>query len=67
MKTFEIIDCIRNNKICTIRAKHGKSALRKFLANHCMNTGFYEIHKRLNVWIMSSSFGSYFVAKEIKQ
>lgn len=65
MKQFKIIDCISNHEATIISARDGKSALRKFLRNHMMSTGFYEIHKRCDRWIMTSSYGSYFVAMPI--
>lgn len=66
MKQFNIIDCVSNHEVITISARDGKSALRKFLRNHMMSTGFYEIHKRCDRWIMTSSYGSYFVAMPTK-
>lgn len=67
MKQFNIIDCNNGETIETIATNNGKNALRLFLLRHCLSTGFYEIHKRLNTWIMSSSFGSYYIAREAKK
>lgn len=66
MKQFKIIDCISNRDTIVITSNNGKNALKQFLRNYCMSTGFYEIHKRCNRWIMTSSYGSYFVAMPIK-
>ena len=58
---YNIIDCNNNEIVSTIETNNGKNALKRF-RNDLLSTGFYEIHKRLNRWILSSSFGSYFVA-----
>ena len=58
---YNIIDCNNNEIVSTIETNNGKNALKRF-RNGLLSTGFYEIHKRSNRWILSSSFGSYFVA-----
>lgn len=58
---FKIVDCNNNEIVGMIESNNGKNALRIF-RRQLLSTGFYEIHKRLNRWILSSSFGSYFVA-----
>ena len=65
MKQFKIIDCISNHDTIIITSNNNKNALKQFLRNYCMSVGMYEIHKRCNRWIMTSSFGSYFVAMPI--
>lgn len=65
MKTFDIIDANNNQVVRTISAGNGKAALRQF-RNLFTATGMYEIHKVLNIWTLSSSYGAYFVAKEAK-
>ena len=74
MKNFEIFDCISNEYIkgmdlknISIKAQNGKSALKKFLRQYVLSTGMYEIHKRCNRWIMTSTYGSYFVAMPKKE
>lgn len=67
MKRFAIVDAIRNETRVIIESNNGKNALKQFRTKHAMSTGFYEIHKRCNRWIMSSSYGSYFVAQPIKE
>ena len=70
MKTYAIYDATRKDaheKLMEIEAGNGKSALRKFQRNHCMNSGMYEIHKvKANCWEMSSTYGSYFYATPIE-
>jgi hypothetical protein len=67
MEKFVIMDMVgKENAIATIYAKNGKSALKKFLQSHCMNTGIYEIKKDY-FWYMVSSFGSYFRALPVKE
>lgn len=63
---FEIVDCNNNEVVSRIETNNGKNACKQFLSKHYMSTGFYEIHKRLNRWILSSSYGAYFVAMPIK-
>ena len=63
MKNFAIIDMVSNNTICIIPAANGKSALNKFKMR-LMSSGFYEIHKENENWVLSSSYGSYFKAME---
>jgi len=58
---FIIYDSNNNSPICKIPSNNGKNALKKF-RNCLMSSGFYEIHKRCNIWILSSSYGAYFVA-----
>lgn len=67
MKQFNIIDCNSGETLTTITTNNGKNALKQFLSKYCMSIGFYEIHKRLNTWILSSSFGAYFIAREAKK
>ena len=74
MKNFMIYDCISNDYVrgmnlqaIMIQAQNGKSALQKFLRNYVTSTGMYEFHKRCNRWIMTSTYGSYFVAMPIKE
>lgn len=71
MKDFVIYDCISNDHVrgmdlkpITIQAQNGKSALKKFLSMYVMSTGMYEFHKRCNCWIITSTYGSYFVAMQ---
>lgn len=63
MKNFTIIDMISNNPVCAIPARNGKSALKKFKTG-LMSTGFYEIRKENDTWILSSTYGAYFKAIE---
>ena len=65
MKKFIIIDCINSENVAEIYTNNGKNALKQF-RNRFTSTGIYEIHKRLNTWILSSTYGSYFIAKEAK-
>lgn len=60
-KIFNITDCNNGQIVARIETNNGKNALRKF-RNGLMSTGFYEIHKRCNRWVLSSSYGAYFVA-----
>ena len=66
MKTFIIFDATRvgnHEPIAEINAGNGKTALRKFQQNHCMNAGIYEIRRtKKSCWEMSSTYGSYFYA-----
>lgn len=63
MKNFAIIDMVSNKPLCIIPAANGKSALNKFKMQ-LMSSGFYEIHKENENWVLSSSYGSYFKAME---
>ena len=74
MKKFMIYDCISNDYVrgmnleaISIQAGNGKSALQKFLRMYVMSSGMYEFHKRCNRWIMTSTYGSYFVAMPKKE
>lgn len=60
-RAFIITDCISGQVVARIETNNGKNALRKF-RNGLMATGFYEIHKRCNRWILSSTYGAYFIA-----
>lgn len=63
---FIIHDCNSKEIVARIYTNNGKNALRKF-RNGLMSTGCYEIHKRCNTWILSSSYGAYFVAIPVKE
>ena len=63
---FLINDCNSKEIVARIETNNGKNALRRF-RNVLMSTGFYEIHKRCNLWILSSSYGAYFVAIPVKE
>ena len=63
---FLINDCNSKEIVARIETNNGKNALRKF-RNGLMSTGCYEIHKRCNLWILSSSYGAYFVAVPMKE
>ena len=65
MKVFAIKNTVSDALITVIVAPNGKTALQRFLREHCMNTGMYEIHKHSGEWVLSSSYGSYFIAKEL--
>lgn len=66
---FNIIDCNNGSVLCTIETNNGKNALRRFRNNYCLSSGFYEIHKnkRAGQWILSSTYGTYFVARKVKE
>lgn len=61
MKNFVIIDMISNKPIASVPARNGKAALNKF-KTRLTSTGFYEIHKEGNEWVLSTSYGAYFKA-----
>lgn len=63
---FAIVDAIRNESVRVVESNHGKNALQKF-RNSLLSTGIYEIHKCKNRWVLSSSYGSYFIAMPIKE
>lgn len=61
--TYNISDANRNGEIVArISSNNGKNALKRFLRECCMSTGFYEIRKGKHNWRMFSSFGSAFYA-----
>lgn len=62
---FHIMDCNHIPApiiVCDINSNNGKNALKTFYRNHAMSSGLYEIHKRCNRWILSTTYGAYFVA-----
>lgn len=64
MKTFRIYDALYNKPVGVEQADNGKCALRKF-GKKLTSTGMREIHKRNDVWTLSTSYGAYFTAKEV--
>ena len=67
MKKYRIVDVNSRHDTIVIESNNGKNALKKFLRYYAMSTGIYEIHKRCSCWIMSSSYGSYFVAIPVEE
>lgn len=58
---FDIVDSISEKTITQIETNNGRNALIKF-KNCLTSTGIYYIHKNCNRWILSSTYGSYFIA-----
>lgn len=63
LNMYIITDAVNGNIVTKIQAGNGKAALRRFLQQFTA-TGIYEIHKCAGVWVLSSSYGSYFTAKK---
>ena len=56
----------KTEKICEIASNNGKNACKRFIREHCLSIGFYEIHKTKGVYILSSSYGIYVMAMKKK-
>ena len=64
MKNFIIKDS-RGEEIMSVSAGNGKTALKHFRQS-CTSTGIYEIRKLEGVWTLSTSFGAYYTAQEVR-